>query len=202
MVVGVIFLGVASPTEAAATGAIGMFLLAAAYRRLNWEVAKKAITSTIGITGMIFLIIASARAFSQILAASGATQGMIGFVMGLPLTPLFIVIAMQVVFLFMGMFMTSATMVMIAIPIFMPIVRLLGFDTVWFAVIVLLNMEMAQTSPPFGASLFVMKGVAPPDTTMGDIYRAALPFLYLDLIAMALIIIFPQMALWLPALMR
>jgi tripartite ATP-independent transporter DctM subunit len=202
MVVGVIFLGVASPTEAAATGAIGMFLLAAAYRQLNWVVVKSAIAGTVKITGMIFLIIASAAAFSQILAASGATQGMIDFVMGLPLTPIFIILAMQVVFLFMGMFMTSASMVMIAIPIFMPIVRLLGFDTVWFAVIVLLNMEMAQTSPPFGATLFVMKGVAPPDTTMGSIYRAALPFLYCDLIAMTLIIIFPQLAIWLPGLMR
>ena len=109
---------------------------------------------------------------------------------------------MQVVLLFLGMFMGVVSIMMITVPIFMPVILALGFDPVWFAVIYLLNMEMATTTPPFGLSLFTMKGVAPRDTTMGDIYRAALPFLYCDLIAMALIIAFPTVALWLPELMR
>jgi TRAP-type mannitol/chloroaromatic compound transport system permease large subunit len=98
--------------------------------------------------------------------------------------------------------MEQLSIMMITLPIYMPIVSNLGFDPLWFGVIFLLNMEMAVTSPPFGFSLFVMKGVAPSDTTMGDIYKAALPFLGCDLIAMALIIAFPTMSLWLPALMR
>jgi len=201
LVVGVILLGIATPSEAAATGTLGMFLLAAAYKRLNWQVAKKAITETVKITGMLFLIIASATTYSQILAASGATRGLIEFVTTLPLDPLFIVIGMVVVLLFFGMFMSPAATVLITIPLFVPIIQLLGYNKIWFAVLVLLCTEVATTSPPFGSSLFIMKGVAPSDTTMGDIIKAALPFIYCDLVALALIIAFPVIALWLPGMM-
>ena len=202
MVLGLIFLGIATPTEAAATGAAGTILLAAAYRRLSWDMIKRAMTGALTITVMILMIIASAQAFSQILAFTGATRGLAEFALGLPLSPIAIIIMMMVVALFLGMFMNVAPIIMITIPIFMPIVLSLGFDPVWFGVIMLLNVEMATTSPPFGLSLFVMRGVAPPDTTIGDCYRAALPFLYCDLIVMALIISFPAVALWLPALMH
>jgi len=202
LVIGVIFIGVATPSEAAATGAIGTCILAFVYRRLNLEIVKKATTSTLSITGMLFLIIAGARAFSQILSYSGASQGLSELATGLPVSPIVIVIAMQVIILFLGGFMDVVAIMMITLPIFVPVILTLGFDPVWFAVIFLLNIEMAGTSPPFGLGLFVMKGVAPPDTTMGDIYRAALPFLGCDLIAMALIIAFPELTLWLPGLMR
>ena len=109
---------------------------------------------------------------------------------------------MQVLLLILGAFMEVVSIMMITVPLFMPIVLTLGFDPVWFAVVYLLNMEMATTTPPFGLSLFVMKGVAPPDTTMGDIYRAALPFLVCDGVAMVLLFAFPSIALWLPELMR
>ena len=101
----------------------------------------------------------------------------------------------------LGMFVSVVPIMMITLPIFMPIIDALGFSPVWFAVIFLLNMEMATTTPPFGLLLFVVKGVSPPGTTMGDCYRAALPFLGCDLIALALIISFPSLAIWLPALM-
>lgn len=202
LVVGVIFLGIATPSEAAATGSIGTFILAFVYRRLNWEVVKKSVIGTLSVTGMLFLIIGGARAFSQIMAYSGASQGLSELATGLPVAPIIIVIAMQVVLLFLGGFMDVVSIMMITLPIFVPVVISLGFDPVWFAVIFLLNIEMAGTSPPFGLGLFVMKGVAPPDTTMGDIYRAALPFLGCDLIAMALILAFPALTLWLPGLMH
>ncbi len=202
LVIGVIFLGVATPTEAAATGALGTYLLAAFYGKLNWEVVKKSLMATLRITGMIFIIIAGAMAFSQNLAITGASRGVIEFALGLPLAPIVIIIAMQVIVLIMGMFMDEGAIIMITIPLFMPVVLSLGFSPVWFAVIFLLNLEMAGTSPPYGLTLFVMKGVAPPDTTMGDLYRGALPFLGCDVIAMALIIVFPALALWLPGLMH
>ncbi len=202
MVLGLIFLGFATPSEAAATGAIGTFILAAAYGRLNWQVVKKSIAGALEVSVMVLMIIAAARAFSQIMAFTGATSGLAELTLGLPLAPLAIVIAMMIVVIFMGMFMGAGAIIMITLPIFVPIIQALGFDPVWFGVIMLLNIEMSTTSPPFGLSLFVMKGVAPPDTTMGDIYRAGLPFLYCDAIAMALIIFFPAVALWLPALMR
>ncbi len=202
LVIGFMFLGIATPSEAAATGALGTFILAAFYRRLNWEVVKKSLVGTLQISGMIFMIIVGASVFSQILAFSGASKGLVEFAVGLPLAPIVIFIAMQVLVLLMGMFMDVGAIIMITIPLYMPVILALGFDPVWFAVIMLLNIEMATTTPPFGLSLFVMKGVAPPDTTMGDIYRAALPFLYCDAIAMALIMAFPAIALWLPGLMR
>jgi len=200
LVIGLILLGIATPTEAAATGVIGVFLLAALNRKLNWEVVKKSLLSAAQISIMIFLIIAGAKAFSQILAFSGASRGLIELATGLPLASIFVFLAMLVVLFFLGMFMSVITIMMITIPIFMPVIYALGFDPVWFAAIFLLTMEMAATSPPFGLSLFVMKGVAPPDTTIGDVYKAALPFLYCDLIAIALIIIFPSVALWLPGI--
>jgi len=202
LVVGVIFIGIATPSEAAATGAIGTFILAAFYRKLNWEVVKKSVAGTARITIMIFMIIAGASAFSQNLAYTGASRGLIEVAIGLPLAPIIIIIAMQVIVLMLGAFMECASILMITLPLFVPVVHTLGFDPVWFAVLMLVNLEMAIISPPVGLALFTMKGVAPPDTTMGDIYKAALPFLILDAIAMALIIAFPVMALWLPGIMR
>jgi len=202
LVIGVIFLGIATPSEAAATGAIGTIIVALLYRRLNWEVVKKATIGTLSVTGMLFLIIAGATAFSQVLAYSGASAGLSALATELPVAPIFIIMAMQVVILFLGAFMDVVSIMMITLPIFVPVVLSLGFNPVWFAVIFLINIEVAGISPPFGLSLFVMKGVATPDTTMGDIYRAALPFCGLSLIAMSLIIAFPLLALWLPELMR
>ena len=201
LVVGVIFLGVATPSEAAATGALGTFMLALAYGRLSWRVMKNAVSGTLKVTIMMLLIIAGAGAFSQILAFSGAIKGLAGLAMGLHLPPIFILISIQIILLFLGMFMSAVPIMMITIPMFVPIIITLGFSPVWFAVLFLLNIEMGTTTPPFGLSLFVMKSVAPPDTTIGDIYRAALPFLLCDAVAMALIIIFPVIALWLPNIM-
>ncbi len=202
LVTGIIFLGVATPSEAAATGTLGTILLAATYRKLNWEMLKKSLFGTLGITVMLLMIFTGAKAFSQIMAFTGATRTMIELVVNLPLTPILIIVAMQVVLLFMGTFLSALPMMMITLPIFMPIIYVLGFDPIWFGVLFLVNIEIGQTTPPFGLLLFIMKGVAPPDTTMGDIYRAGLPFIGCDLFAMALIIAFPTLALWLPNLMR
>ncbi|OGP66258.1 MAG: C4-dicarboxylate ABC transporter permease, partial [Deltaproteobacteria bacterium RBG_13_47_9] len=201
LVVGVIFLGIATPSEAAATGTIGTMILIFFYGRLTWEVIKKSIGSALAVVGMVLLIIAGATAFSQILAYSGATQGLGKLATELPVAPIMIIIAMQVIILFLGCLMDVVAIMMITLPIFVPVVLHLGFNPVWFAVIFLLNIEMAGTTPPFGMGLMVMKGVAPPGTTMGDIYRAALPFLGCDFIVMVLIIAFPFLALWLPGLM-
>ena len=202
LVVGLIFLGVATPSEAAATGALGTFILAAAYRKLNWGLVKESIMGTVRVTVMLFMIIAGAMAFSQIVAFSGASRSLVDFAVGLPLSPIQIVSTMLVVSLFLGMFISLAAVLMLTLPLFVPLVVALGFDPVWFAVIFLLTLEMGASSPPFGLALFVMKGVAPPGTTMGDCYRAALPFLGTDLVVLVLLIAFPALVMWLPALMR
>jgi TRAP-type mannitol/chloroaromatic compound transport system permease large subunit len=109
---------------------------------------------------------------------------------------------MQIILIFLGAFMEQISMMMISVPIYMPVVDALGFHPIWFGILMLINLEIAFTTPPFGLLLFIMKGVAPPDTTMGDIYKAAIPFIICDLIAMALIMSFEGIAIWLPGLMR
>ncbi len=201
LVIGVIFMGIATPSEAAATGAVGTFILAALYGKLNWKVVKKSIVGTGHITVMILMIIAGATAFSQILVFSKASGGLIEFFVGLAVHPFLILIAMLAIGLFLGTFMAVTGVIMVTIPLFMPIVNALGINEIWFAVLMMLNLEIATTTPPFGLSLFVMKDVAPPDTTMGDVYKAGLPFIGCDLIAMALMVIFPAITLWLPGQM-
>ncbi len=202
LVVGLIFLGVATPTEAAAMGSVGSLALAACYRSLNLRVLKRSVRGALKVTVMTFMIIAGSITFSQLLAFTGATRGMVEFVAELPLAPILILICMQLILILLGAFMEQISMMMISVPIFMPVVHTLGFDPIWFGILMLLNLEIAFTTPPFGLLLFVMKGVAPEDTKMGDIYRAALPFIICDLIAMALIMAFPAITLWLPGLMR
>lgn len=202
LVIGLILLGVASPTEAAALGALGCFLLAWAYRKLPWEVLKKSVAASLSITVMILMIITGSVAFSQVLAFSGASRVLTELVVSLPVPPIVILIMMQLVLLVLGCFIDQVSIMMITIPIFMPIVHTLGWDPVWFGAIFLLNMEVAAITPPFGVSLFVMRGVGPRGTTMADIYRAVVPFVLLNLLVMAMMIIYPPFSLWLPSMMR
>lgn len=202
LVIGLIILGVATPTEAAATGTIGTFILAAAYRRLNWKVIRKSFSASLTITVMIFMIIVGAKAYAQILAFSGATPGLVNYIVNLSMDPIMTFLALQAVVIFLGMFMSTSAVVMVLGPLFMPVVQAIGYDPIWFGVVFLICTEMGFTSPPYGANLFVMLGVAPPGTTLGDCYRASLPFLGCDLITVLLVTVFPVMALWLPGFMR
>ncbi|MBI2881542.1 MAG: TRAP transporter large permease subunit [Candidatus Tectomicrobia bacterium] len=202
VVIGTIFFGIATPTEAAGVGALLCFLLAIAYRKLSWAVIKKAVSATTSISVMVLIILAGSTAFSQVLAFTGVTAGLTRTAVSLPVHPLAVLILMQIVLIFLGMFIEQTAIVMVTIPIYMPIVSTLGWDPIWFGAIMLLNLELATLSPPFGLSLFVMKGIAPPDTTMADIYRAALPFVGLNILVMAIMISFPVLVLWLPGLMR
>lgn len=202
LVIGVIVLGIATPSEAAASGVVGTMLLAAYHRQLTFEVIWKSLRSTLEISAMILLIISGATAFGQVLALSGASQGLSELAVNLPVAPIVIIIAMQAVVLVMGMFMEVVSIMLITLPIFMPIVKTLGYDPVWFGVLFLINSEVALISPPFGISLFVMKAVAPPGTTMRDVYAASVPFMGLILFVMALIMVFPGIATWLPTVVR
>jgi tripartite ATP-independent transporter DctM subunit len=202
LVIGLMFLGIATPTESAALGALGCFVLTFIYRGWDWEAIKSSISATLKITVMMFMIMTGAMAFSQILAFTGASPGLVKLAAAINLPPIMILIFMQIILLFMGTFMEPLTIMMVTLPIYMPIITKLGFNPIWFGTIMLINMEMATTSPPFGLVLFVMKGVAPSDTTMGDIYKAGLPFLACDAVAMGLIIAFPALALYLPNLMK
>ena len=132
------------------------------------------------------------------LAFSGGSRGLIKLAMNLHIDPFLLIIAMILIIIFLGMFMDSVAIVMIAVPIFFPLINAMGFNPVWFAIIFLINLEMAPTTPPYGMALFIMKGVAPKGTTMMDIYTAAIPFLLCDVAVMILMMIFPGLAVWLP----
>ena len=198
LVIGVMMLGIGTPTEAAATGTLGTYMLAACYGKFNWSLVKKSLHGGLRITAMLFLIVSGATAFSQILSYTGASAGFVKFALNPSFHPMMIMIVMQLVLIFLGMFIGQVPIMLITLPVFMPIVKALGWNPVWFGVLFLINMEVGLLSPPFGMSLFVMKGVAPRNTTMADIIRAAMPFIYLDLIALALIIVFPGLVLWFP----
>jgi tripartite ATP-independent transporter DctM subunit len=202
MVIGVMFLGLATPTEAATSGALGAFILAACHKRLTWDLIKKSVIGTTRLTIMVFMIVAGSTAFCQMLAFSQATKGLVEIITGLPLSPIVVVITMQLILLVMGCLMDLFSIMMITIPIFFPIIKALGFDPLWFGILFLLNMEIAPQTPPFGLELFVMKGVAPKDVTMGDICRAAFPFILIEILVLALMLVFPDIALWLPGLVK
>lgn len=201
MVLGLMLLGFATPTEAAASGAIATIIVALVYGRLNWPMMKASLVGTLEITIMVFMIIAASKTFSSILAYTGATRGLLEVIEGLQVHRIFILLGMQLCVFILGMFMETISIMMISLPIFMPIVNMLGFDPVWFGIIMLINFEMGMTTPPFGMMLFVMKGVAAEDISIKEIINSAIPFLCCDAVAMAIIIIFPPLAQWLPSLM-
>ncbi|MHB1407787.1 MAG: TRAP transporter large permease [Desulfitobacteriaceae bacterium] len=200
LVIGLMMIGVATPTEAAALGTLGCFVLAFLYGGLKWRVVKDSLLGTLRITFMIFMILAASTAFAEILAYTGATKGLVATVAGMDLSPFMIVIAMQVVYFILGCFMEPLSILMLTMPIFMPIVDVAGINKLWFAVLVLINVETAVITPPFGTSLFVMKGVAPVGTTIGEIYRSSIPYVALNVLTMALVMIFPSLVSWLPGL--
>ncbi|MFZ5652370.1 MAG: TRAP transporter large permease [Bacillota bacterium] len=200
LVLGLMFLGVATPTEAAALGALGTFALAGWFRCLDLQVVLKSMTGTLMVTVMIFTIIAGSAAFSQIISFSGVSRSLVEFVLSLAVSPMWILAVMLGIVIALGCFMEQVSIMMITIPIFMPIVNQLSFDPVWFGVLMLISLEIGQLSPPVGLVLFVMKGVAPPDISMKDIYKSAVPYCFADLAGLLLIILFPSIALWLPGL--
>jgi tripartite ATP-independent transporter DctM subunit len=201
LVIGVMMLGIATPTEAAVTGVIGTLILAAFYRKLNFKMLKTSFNGALEITIMIFMMIVAATAFAQILAFSGATAGLSELASSLKTSPILIVIGMQVVVLILGCFMDTVAILMVTLPIFMPIVHNLNLNDVWFGVMLLINTQIAGISPPFGLNLFVMKGVVGKNVSMSDIYKAGAVFSGLSILAMAIVLVAPPTALWLPSLM-
>ncbi|MAS15640.1 MAG: C4-dicarboxylate ABC transporter permease [Nitratireductor sp.] len=201
-VVGLILLGWATPTESAAFGALSVVVLAACYRTLSWEAVVRSLTGTLKVSAMMLMIIVGSTTFSQILAFSGASSGLIAFATSFELNAFVVLAIMFLVLLLLGMFMDQLSIMMLTLPIFMPLVALYGFDQIWFGVVMLLALELSLATPPFGLLLFVMVGVSPAGTTIGQVARAALPYIACTLLLVVLLALFPQLALWLPGLIR
>ena len=202
MVVGLIVLGVATPSEAAAFGVLGVLVLAAAFRLLTWKAITQSLESTVKVAGMVFFIIISSSVFSQLVAYSGASAGLLRWATSFEVSVTVMLLSMFAVLLMLGMFMDPVSMILISVPIFMPLVGVLKLDPVLFGLFVLLVLEMSQTTPPFGLLLYIMLGVAPKGTTLAQVATAAFPFLVCDTILLVLLLLFPAIALYLPGLMK
>jgi tripartite ATP-independent transporter DctM subunit len=200
MVIGFIVLGWATPSESASFGVVGVFILAAARRMLTWDAIKKSLQGTIRVAGMVFFILMNSTVFSQLLSLSGAGRGLVAWATGFDVPALVILTAMFLVLILLGMFMDQVSMMLITVPIFYPLAQTLGYDLIWFSLIVLMALEMSATTPPFGLLLFIMMGMVK-GTSLGEVAMAAFPFLVCDMILIIILVIVPGLALFLPNLM-
>jgi tripartite ATP-independent transporter DctM subunit len=198
MVLGSIYAGVCTATEAATLGVLGAFISAAVYRRLNWQMFKESCFRTASLTAMIIWILIGAYCFTSVYTGTGAHELMEHLLLSIPGGRYAILFTMQVVFFILGCILDPAGIIMICTPVFVPVIKSLGFDPLWFGVLFIMNMEMGYLTPPFGFNLFYMKAIAPPGVTMSDIYRSIVPFVALQGIGLIIVIIFPEIALWLP----
>jgi tripartite ATP-independent transporter DctM subunit len=180
-------------------GAAGSIVTAAIYRRLSWKNITEANHDTIRLTCMIFWILIAGESFGALYTYGGASEFLKDTLMILPFGKWGALIVIQMLLLFLGCFLDPWGIVTIALPVFIPVVESFGFNLTWFGILFVINMEMGYLTPPVGLNVFYMKGIVPEDTTMGDIYRSVLPFILVQAIAVALIMIFPQIVLWLPS---
>tara|TARA_R110002110_G_scaffold211304_1_gene424009 strand:- start:29247 stop:30566 length:1320 start_codon:yes stop_codon:yes gene_type:complete len=202
VVVGSIFARIASPEEAAALGCLAAVAISAAYKKLTVDSLMIALRETAKINVMLLFIIAGSLTFAQILQVSGATGGVIRMLAGFEFTQLTAMLMMMLLLLFLGCFMDQISMILLTLPFFLPLADGLGMNSAWLMVMMLIAMEISLTTPPFGLLLYVMKGVAPAHIRLTQVYRAALPFVGLELLVLLAIVIFPGLALWLPNLLK
>jgi len=200
-VLGSIFFGLAAPTEAAGIGAFASLLLALAYKSLNRENLKTIAYSTMTITCMIYLVMIGASFFSSVFVRLGGGDVITNLVLGLPFPDWGIILTMFAIVFIMGAFIDWIGVIMIAVPLFTPIAAGLGLDPLWFGMMLVVVMQTSFLTPPFAYAIFYLKGIAPPEVETMHIYRGVVPFIILQIIGIGLLVIFPQLILWLPGLM-
>ncbi|ETX15588.1 tripartite transporter large subunit [Roseivivax halodurans JCM 10272] len=210
VVLGVIFSGVATPVEAAGIGTFGAFIVAAIHRKLDWQTIREACLTTLKASAMVIWIMFGATIFVGLYVLEGGQQFVNDALAATGLGPWGILILMQILLVVLGMFLDWVGILLLCVPIFVPIVKGLGAAAfglsdpndlvLWFGVLYLVNMQMSFLSPPFGYALFYLRGVAPPEIPMGDIFKAALPFLALQILGLVLCMVFPEIIIWLPGL--
>ncbi|MDP6405709.1 MAG: TRAP transporter large permease [Alphaproteobacteria bacterium] len=200
LVIGGIYLGVFTPTEAAGIGAAGALALAALRRRMSWALLLTCLSDTVKTTAMLFTILIGAILFNNLLILSNVADGMESWITGLDMPPMAIMLLILLIYLAMGCVLDALAMIILTIPIFFPIVMSLGFDPIWFGIIVVMVVELGLITPPVGMNVFVIKGMTK-DITLGQIYAGVVPFCVAQIILIILIVIFPIIATWLPSTM-
>jgi tripartite ATP-independent transporter DctM subunit len=201
LVLGTIFTGIAAPTEAAGVGAAGAIVLCGLQRKLSWKGLVQAAENTLKSSAMVMWTIFGANIFVGLYVMVGGGRFVTEMLLGSGLSPWGILLIMQMMLIFLGCFIDWVGIIMLCVPIFGPIVRQLGFDPVWFGVLFATNLQISFLSPPFGYALFYLKGVAPPEISTTDIWKSSAPFMGLQALAVVLVMIFPQIILWLPGLL-
>ena len=200
-VLGSLYLGLATPTEAAGVGCVGAFLSAAVNRRLTWENVTRAVADTTRVTCMLYWLFFGASALIGVYTLAGGTNFMKQTITALPIGPWGILALMMIIWFILGCMIDWIGILLLTAPIFVPIIESLGFNSIWFGVLFCMNMQISYVSPPFGPAVFYLKGVTPPDITIGDIFHSIWPFMALQVVALFIVISYPQLALWLPSLM-
>jgi len=200
IVLGSIFTGIATPTEAAGVGAFATVVLTACYRKLSWTMIRESVYETIRIQGFIIWILIGASCFSAVFMGLGGGDVIRETLLGLEVSRWIVFVIIMAIVLVLGMFLDWIGIILICVPIFMPIIEALGFDPLWFSIMFAVNLQVSFLSPPFGYALFFMKGLAPEGTTMWHVYQAAAPFIPIQIIGLILCAAFPPVILWFPNL--
>ncbi|MBL26820.1 MAG: C4-dicarboxylate ABC transporter permease [Rhodospirillaceae bacterium] len=199
-VLGSIYGGIASVSEAAGMGVAGALLSAAVRQELNWPMLRDALFQTMNTVGMLLWLTFGANALIGVYNLMGGTRFVGGLITGLPFGPLGIVLVMMLILIVLGMFMDWIGICLLTMPIFVPVIVSLGFDPVWFGILFCMNMQVSYITPPFGPAAFYLKGVAPPEISLQDIFSALWPFICLQLLGLTIVLLFPEVALWLPTM--
>lgn len=201
LVLGTIYAGICMPSEAAAVGAFGALIAAAVHRRLSCQVIREACQETFFIGGMAAWVLLGAGCFNNLYRAMGAKAMVLNLVGSLEISPWLILITIQLIIFLLGFVMDDFAVVMLLAPIALPVIKALGFNTLWFGIVFMVNMQTAYLTPPYGFNLFYLKAIVPKEITMGDIYRSIIPFVALQLLGLILVMMFPQIAIWLPSIL-
>lgn len=200
-VLGSLYMGIATPTEAAGVGVAGAVIAAAVNRRLSWSNISSAIVETTKVTCMLYWLFFGASALIGIYTIAGGTQYLKDLIAGLPIGKWGILLVVNVIWIVLGCIIDWIGILLLTAPIFVPVLVALGFDPIWVGVLFCMNMQISYISPPFGPAAFYLKGASPPGITMGDIFRSVWPFIGIQVVALLLLSAFPSIALWLPRTM-
>jgi len=197
-VLGSIIGGIASPTEASGVGCLAALIIAAAYRKVTYQNVKEAAYSTLIVTAMVLFIIMGAGIFNSVFLFLGGGELIKNMLMNLPFGKWFVLLTMMFILFIGGFFIAYQGLLFILVPVFLPVVANLGFDPIWFGILVCVNLQMSFLTPPFAYAIFFVKGAAPPEVKTTDIYRGVVPFVILQAVGLVLCIVFPEIILWLP----
>ncbi|WP_353171830.1 TRAP transporter large permease [Paracandidimonas soli] len=202
VVLGSLYMGIATPTETAAIGVLGAMIVAAVNKRLSWATIYDSLKRTGSTVAMLTWIFFGASALVAVYTLAGGTTFLQEAITGLPIPPIATVALMMLLLIGLGFFIDWIGLVLLTMPIFVPVIKSMGMDPVWFGILFTMNMQISYLTPPFAPAAFYLKAVAPPEITLLDIFKGVLPFIGLQCIALLCVMFFPQISLWLPSMMR